>query len=179
MGEAQAQIESKPRPGKWDGKERIYLFVEGESARALDFLSKYPDDDDDSEIVTIRKVDEIQLDQLNETHIVIPVVRDINAAKKEQLRVPSKFEGVPDSVMNVETVGDTIECKPVPVAEFYTRARGRRGSAEFRQGDFINAVGKACVVQTKLGVCVLACPRIKRVGNNMDGHKQFLVLRWG
>jgi hypothetical protein len=158
---------AQPKP---DGKQRIYLYVDGEDRPALEYLSQYADDPPDADEITVRKVSEVKLSSLDDRHIVIPVVRDIDRDFKREAIIPSKYEGQPPQVKWIEDRAPVRECKAVKVADFYKRARGRDSQDEFREKEFIQAIG---------AVCSPAAPRVKRVGNNQDGHVNYLVLRWG
>lgn len=176
---ASARAQRDDARSEWDGKERIYLCVEGllGDRDVIAKLKQHPDDDPNSETVTIRKVDAIRLDRLNETHIVIPVVRDINANCKRKGLRPSEVVGGAPMVETWEEPGPVIECNPVAVADFYKRARGRDAEPHFDRDGFISAVG---------AVCMPAAPRTSwRAASALVGpggkrqEHEYLVLRWG
>lgn len=160
-----------------DGRLRVFFFVqgEGETDRALDYLSKYADDDDDpDEPLTVQKVDEIRLDDLHAKHIVIPVIRNINKDRRRTVNV----EGSGDKIAFTEDKAPVIEGTPIDVAKFVTRvpsATGRGMRDHFDRNGFVNAVGRAVLVN---GHAVCA-PRLQRRGDGEGNHVFWLVLHWG
>jgi hypothetical protein len=175
-GEARGSAPTKPQRFT-DGKQRIFLFVqgEGEIGPALDYLSKYADDDDDPEApLTVQKTNEIRLDDLHANHVVIPVVRNINKDRRKTVDV----EGTGGKIAFQEDKAPVFECAPIEVSKFVTRvptAQGRGMRDNFDRNAFVNAVGKAVVVNGH----ALCSPRQQRRGDGEGNHVFWLVLTWG
>ena len=170
---AQPQQMEQPQTRKRDGKQRIYLYVdEGpkEADEALVYLEKYPDDPDDADELTTRKTAEIRLDRLNESHVIVCVVRDINKDRMRDVQIEKERSDAPILMGRREFRGPVKECAPVEVAKFYSRAKSRHEEDSFDEDGLIRAVGS---------VCMPAAPRVQRRGDGKGNHTRWLTLRWG
>lgn len=168
-----------------DGKVRIYLYPLGEAEVELAsaYLTKYADDFDpcppgQDEIewleaqsgkpITVIKTNEVRLDSLRSTDIIIPILRNTNRDKR-------RFERVGDEVRILEDKAPVVEGMPIPVARFATReldSGGRQLRDVIDYNALVNAVGQACVV----GRHALASPRKQRRGDGEGNHVFWLVL---
>lgn len=182
--DASANFGEQPRITFNDGLVRVFLYVEGEGEvrPALDYLAKYADDPDPVEgepwkPTTVLKTSEVRIDQLNETHVIVPIIRNINKDRRQTITLPPLHPDGKERMVFSETPKTCIECKPVNVTDYYKHATDRRTLGSVNRNELVNAVARACVVNGHS----MAVPRVqKRNDQSGDGNHEFwLVLRWG